>query len=196
MMGDSIRAANLAYQPVVFLDRDGVINRDSPDYIKSWSEFEFLPRALAAMARLSAAGYELIVISNQSAVGRRLISLAQLEHIHARMCRVVGLHGGRITDIFFCPHHPREGCSCRKPEPGLIEQARRRYGMDVKRAVMIGDSAKDIECGRAAGCGRTVLVTTGNGRQAQKELARRGIYPDHIAADLFEAAGWILSHVR
>jgi len=195
-MIDGPVVANLPHQPVVFLDRDGVINRDSPDYIKSWSEFEFLPRSLTALERLSLAGWSLIVISNQSAVGRRLMPLAELERIHARMCSAIRDHGGRIVDIFFCAHHPREGCRCRKPKPGLIEQARRRYGIDLKRAVMIGDSAKDIECGRNAGCGRTVLVKTGNGRQAQKELLQRQIFPDYIAADLYEAAAWIVSHVR
>jgi D-glycero-D-manno-heptose 1,7-bisphosphate phosphatase len=176
----------------VFLDRDGVINQDSPDYIKSWAEFHFIPGSLDALARLTRSGCTIIVITNQSAINRRWVSLTQLETMHRRLRQAVLDSGGRITDIFFCPHRPDEGCGCRKPKPGLIFAARDRYGTDLSHAVMVGDSAKDILAGQAAGCGRTVLVQTGNGMIAIQALEETGHRPDHVAADLDRAVHWIL----
>lgn len=178
---------------VIFLDRDGVINHDSPDYIKSWSEVRFIPGSLSAIRRLNEVGYTVIVITNQSAVQRGLISLDELERIHRRMQEAAAAEGGRIAAIFFCPHLPDEGCPCRKPRPGLIRAARAAYAIDIEQSVMVGDSARDIECARRAGCGLAVLVETGNGREACEELARKGIRPDRTASDLAAAAEWIIS---
>ncbi len=183
---------NLSLENVIFIDRDGVINRDSPDYIKSWEEFEFLPGSLDALAALTRAGYALILITNQSMVGRGMVPLAVLEDMHAHMQAAVAKAGGRIFDIFFCPHRPDEGCDCRKPEPGLIFQAKTRHGIDLPQTVMIGDNAKDIACGWNAGCGATVLVRTGNGVEAAKTLAAGQIAPSVIVDDLHAAAHWIL----
>ena len=108
---------------VVFIDRDGVINRDSPDYIKTWSEFDFLPGSLDALAHLSKNECTVIIITNQSAIDRRLTSLQAVENIHERMRSVVSARGGEIRDIFFCPHTPEAQCECRKPKPGMILQA-------------------------------------------------------------------------
>ena len=178
--------------PVVFLDRDGVINRDSDQYIKCWAEFEFLPGSLEALARLTAAGLHLVVVTNQSAVGRGLIELEGLEEIHRRMTRAVEAAGGRLLDILFCPHRPDAGCDCRKPATGMIVEACRRHGLDPARAVMVGDRAKDIRCGRDAGCRGTVLVGTEGRSSAWAELARWGIVPDRVAPDLDAACGWII----
>ncbi len=182
-----------ARNPVVFLDRDGVINRDSPDYIKGWHEFEFLPGSPEAIARFTAAGFAVIVITNQSALGRGMITPAVLDDLHTRLIRSVRQRGGEITDIFFCPHTPDDECPCRKPKPGLIRQACGKYGIDPATAWMIGDSAKDIECGRNAGCGHTALVRTGNGRKAEAGLKARKILPDLVVRDLSEAAERICS---
>jgi D-glycero-D-manno-heptose 1,7-bisphosphate phosphatase len=176
----------------VFLDRDGVINHDSPDYIKNWAEFHFIPGSREAIAGLTESGITVIVITNQSAVNRGMISLHTLEKMHDRMCRAVADSGGKITDIFFCPHRPDENCDCRKPEPGLIFSARDRHGIDLSKTVMVGDSAKDIRAGKAAGCGLTVLVRTGNGESALAALAASHQPPDHVAADLTRAAAWII----
>jgi len=176
----------------VFLDRDGVINVDSPDYIKSWEAFRFLPGSLEAIARLTRAGLAVIVITNQSAVNRGMMPLEELETIHRRMCRAAADSGGRIADIFFCPHRPDENCDCRKPRPGMILAAAERHGTDLSGSVMVGDSEKDILVGRAAGCGATVLVKTGNGETAMQSLARKGTLPDHVANDLAAAVKWIL----
>jgi len=179
---------------VVFLDRDGVINRDSPDYIKSWSEFEFLPGSLDALKRLTQKGYAIILITNQSAVNRGMISRSDLNSIHENMRSAVSAHGGKIIDIFFCPHTPDERCSCRKPQPGLIHQAQSRYALDIKKACMVGDSVKDIECAQASGCGSKILVRTGNGAEAENILILKNISPDYVAADLDDAANWIITH--
>jgi D-glycero-D-manno-heptose 1,7-bisphosphate phosphatase len=100
----------------------------------------------------------------------------------------VAERGGRIKDIFFCPHHPEDHCRCRKPATGMLQQAAAKYGLDLSHTILVGDSAKDIQCARAAGCGRAVLVATGNGRSAMETLARRGQSPDHTADNLLEAA--------
>lgn len=177
---------------MVFLDRDGVINQDSPEYVKNWSEFKFIPGSLDAIRRLTETGHVLIVITNQSAVGRKLITPEILMAMHQNLCDAVTETGGRITDIFFCPHLPEDRCGCRKPLPGLIHQAVRQYDIDLADAVMIGDSTKDIECGKNAGC-KTLLVLTGNGSCTIQELARTGMVPDTVTADLKAAAEWIIA---
>jgi len=178
---------------VVFLDRDGVINEDSPDYVKRWEEFHFIPKSLEAIAALCAEGMTLFVITNQSAIRRGLMTLSSLEALHQKMLQIVRTRGGEIRDIFFCPHVPEDGCRCRKPEPGMLFTAQRRYDIDLSRAFMVGDSEKDIACARAAGCGHAVLVRTGNGSAAEKHLKEKGQDVDHIAPDLYGAAEWILN---
>ena len=179
------------FEKVVFLDRDGVINRDSPDYIKSWSEFEFLPGSLEAIRQLTSNGFAVIIITNQSAINRSLISKKELEHMHRLMDKDVHSHGGRIDDIFYCPHVPADGCDCRKPKPGMIYRAREAYQIDLACSTLIGDSVRDIACARNAGCGQAVLVRTGYGIEAEKVLSQKGISADYIADDLYEAVGWI-----
>jgi len=177
---------------VVFLDRDGVINLDRSDYIKSWSEFKFIPRSIEAIKELTLKGFNVIVITNQSVINRKMVSAKGLEYILTMMKNEVRSGGGLIHDIFFCPHIPEDICDCRKPKPGLVFQAQKAYSIDLADAVMIGDSAKDIECARNAGCGKAVLVKTGNGAKAEKTLEEKKIYPDHIAQDLYEAVQWIV----
>ncbi|MGD9056938.1 MAG: D-glycero-beta-D-manno-heptose 1,7-bisphosphate 7-phosphatase [Desulfobacterales bacterium] len=178
---------------VVFLDRDGTINQDSADYIKNWSEFVFLPRSIEAMRDLTAAGFTIIVITNQSAIPRKLISPAELENIHTKLKAAVRSGGGNISNIFFCPHMPTDGCNCRKPLPGLIIQAQEKYQIDLAASVMVGDSAKDIECAHNAGCGHSILVKTGNYREAAARLTAANLAADYLAADLYEAAEWIMA---
>ena len=179
---------------VVFLDRDGTINRDSRYYIKGREEFEFLPGSLDAIKNLTRNGFVIFVITNQSAVPRNLITANELEFVHNMMIETVAQNGGEIKDVFYCPHLPTDKCDCRKPEPGLIFQARDKYGIDLKTAVMVGDSPKDIECARRAGCGRAVLVKSGIENGAEEELKARQLHADYVAKDLFEAAEWIIGH--
>ncbi|MBW1847807.1 MAG: D-glycero-beta-D-manno-heptose 1,7-bisphosphate 7-phosphatase [Deltaproteobacteria bacterium] len=180
-------------QKVLFVDRDGVINKDSPAYIKSWSEFEFLPRSLGAIRRLTENGFDVVLITNQSAVNRNFISKNDLEAIHIRMKEVIKQNGGEVKDIFYCPHRPEDQCDCRKPLPGLILQAQEAYQIDVGKTMMVGDSAKDIECAKNAGCGGSILVQTGNGITAEKILAEKGIFPSFIVKDLYEAASLLIN---
>jgi D-glycero-D-manno-heptose 1,7-bisphosphate phosphatase len=177
---------------VVFLDRDGVINKDSPEYIKSWAEFEFLPGSLEAIRQLALNKFEIIIITNQSAVNRKLMTKDDLKYLHNRLNKAVESKGGQIRDIFFCPHTPEEECACRKPRPGLIYRAQQKYQIDLSSTAMVGDSAKDIECARNAGCRYAILVKTGNGIEAENILNHKAIYPDFVAQDLLDAANWIL----
>ena len=176
----------------IFLDRDGVINRDSSDYIKTWEEFEFLPGSLTALKKLTTAGFRIIVITNQSIIGRKWVTPETLQDIFKRMCTAIEAHGGRVHDIFFCPHTPDDGCACRKPETGLIAQAARAHHIDVATTIMVGDSAKDILCAHKAGCKAAVLVKTGNFNAAQARLKSVNLEPDVVAADLLDAATWVL----
>jgi D-glycero-D-manno-heptose 1,7-bisphosphate phosphatase len=177
----------------IFLDRDGVINRDSEQYIKRWAEFSFLPGSLEAIRRITEHGFRVIVITNQSIVGRGWVDASVLDDIFRRMRAAVTDAGGCIHDIFHCPHTPDDDCDCRKPKPGLILQAQARYGIRLVETVMVGDSAKDILCGREAGCGATVLVRTGNIDRALNELSTARVRPDQVVADLAAAVDWILS---
>ena len=177
---------------VVFLDRDGVINEDSPDYVKSWKEFHFLPRSLEALKELRTNDCAAIVITNQSMIGRRISDPEDLKEIHRNMSDAVKRHGGIIHDIFFCPHQPDENCDCRKPKPGLILQAQKEYDIDLSTACMVGDSAKDIECARGAGLRHAILVRTGNGKRSEFILKEKNIIPDYVAEDLKDAVDWIL----
>ena len=176
----------------VFLDRDGVINRDSPDYIRSRDEFLFLPNSVEAIKMITEHGMDTIVITNQSVISRKMTAPEELAAIFEKMQSGVTDAGGSIKDIFFCPHIPEDNCSCRKPRPGLIDAAREKYGIDLSSACMVGDSAKDIECARSAGCAFSVLVKTGNGVTAARVLAEKNIFPDYVAEDLFDAARWIV----
>ena len=144
----------------VFLDRDGVINQERRDYVKSWREFLFLPNVLDALAQVAALDIPVMVITNQSAIGRGIVQQTEIEAIHRRMQQEVSAAGGRIDRIFVCPHRPDENCACRKPRPGLLEQAMAQYNLRAGRTVFIGDSLTDFQAARAAGC-RCILVRTG-----------------------------------
>lgn len=173
-----------ARRPLVILDRDGVINQDSPDFIKSPEEFIPLPGSLEAIAALSDAGFEVVIASNQSGVGRGLLSIETLERIHVKLRQAAEAAGGVISGIFFCPHKPDEGCDCRKPKPGLFEQISTTYDRDLRGVSAIGDSMRDLEAAIAAGA-KPILVRTGNGRKTESELADDSgviVYDDLAAA--------------
>lgn len=147
---------------LVILDRDGTINEDSLDYIKSAAEWKPLPGALEAIARLNHAGWHVVVASNQSGLGRGLFDVAALNAMHSKMHKLLAAVGGRVEAIFYCPHAPDQACTCRKPAPGLFEQIGERYGVDLNGVPAVGDSARDIVAGAAVGC-EPHLVLTGKG---------------------------------
>ncbi|MDY0221739.1 MAG: D-glycero-beta-D-manno-heptose 1,7-bisphosphate 7-phosphatase [Desulfobacterium sp.] len=181
-------------KPTVFLDRDGVINFDSASYIKKPEEFRFIPDSAEAVALLSKNGFNVILITNQSMINRKISTLQNLEAIFETMKSGIRERGGQIHDIFYCPHAPDEGCLCRKPAPGMIDLACGTYGIDPSTSFMVGDSAKDMECAGNAGVGKAVLVLTGNGRKAIKNLGERGMKPDFVALNLMDAVRWIIRY--
>jgi D-glycero-D-manno-heptose 1,7-bisphosphate phosphatase len=147
---------------LVILDRDGTINADSDQFIKSPEEWEPLPGALDAIARLNHAGWHCVIASNQSGLGRGLFDVASLNAMHAKMHKMLAAQGGRIDAVFYCPHSPDEGCRCRKPSPGLFEQIAERFGVDLKGVPVVGDGLRDLQAGATAGC-EPHLVLTGKG---------------------------------
>ena len=180
-------------KPVVFIDKDGVINFDSKDYIKCWKEVNFIPKSIEAIKLLTEKGFISVIITNQSMINRGLSRQEDLNEILNNMKDTIKSNNGKISGIFFCPHTPDENCNCRKPSPGLIFQAKNALDIDISLSCMIGDSTKDIECGKNAGCKYTILVKTGNGKSAEKQLIKKKIHPDHVANDLYTAAEWIIS---
>lgn len=147
---------------LVILDRDGTINHDSDDFIKSPEEWEPIPGALAAIAKLNHAGWHVVVASNQSGLGRGLFDVATLNAVHTKMHKALAAQGGRIDAIFYCPHTPEDDCACRKPLPGLFEQIGDRFSMELKGVPAVGDSLRDAQASAAAGC-EPHLVLTGKG---------------------------------
>lgn len=176
----------------IFVDRDGVIGENRPDYVKSWSEFAFIPGAIEAMASMSRVGSPVVIVTNQSAVGRGLLSRRQLDMIHERMLDSLAASGAKVHAIMVCPHHPDDACRCRKPEPGMLEDAAERFKLDLALSYLIGDHSTDIEAGARAGC-RTVLVRTGRGADLADRAAGWRYPPDFIADDLVDAALWIVA---
>jgi D-glycero-D-manno-heptose 1,7-bisphosphate phosphatase len=157
---------------LIILDRDGVINHESPDFIKSPEEWRPIAGSLEAIARLNAAGFRVVIASNQSGIARGLYDLDTLHAIHREMHAQLAPLGGRIDAVFFCPHGPQDNCGCRKPKPGLFEQIANCLRVDLNTAVAVGDSARDIQAALAAGA-KPVLVRTGRG----EATLRSGLIP-------------------
>ena len=170
---------------LIILDRDGVINHDSDAYIKSPEEWRALPGSLEALARLSQAGFRVVVATNQAGVARGLFDLATLGAIHTKMHQAVIQAGGRIEAIFFCPHSPDAGCDCRKPKPGMLVEIFKRFKVAPREVFAVGDSLRDLHAAEAAGC-VPVLVLTGKG----KATLEQGALPaaTRVRADLAAVA--------
>ena len=151
---------------LVILDRDGTINQDSDQYIKSPAEWKPIPGSMQAIARLTQRGWRCVVATNQSGIARGLFDMATLNAIHAEMHRAVGQAGGRIDAIFFCPHAADSNCECRKPKPGLLREIASRFDIELAGVPMIGDSLRDVEAAAAVGA-QPYLVLTGKGRQTR-----------------------------
>lgn len=173
---------------LVILDRDGVINLDSPDYIKSAAEWTPIPGSIEAIARLYRNDVAVYVATNQAGIARGKLTTALLDDIHARLIQCVEAAGGRLAGIEYCPHHPDEQCDCRKPAPGMLHRIAKRSGFDLAGQYFVGDSLKDIRAAEAAGC-VPVLVLTGNGQETRR------LRPDldHVFADLKAFSAALLS---
>ena len=178
---------------VVFLDRDGVINENlDGDYVKNWDEFVFLSGAIEAVKRLTQAGYDIIIISNQSGINRGIVSASAVEGIHRRMLGEITSAGGMIKAIYYCPHRPDEDCDCRKPKPGMLLKAAADHQIDLHDSYVVGDAIRDIEAGAKAGC-KTILVETGRGKQQLTEKDEWTLHPDYVASDLNAAVDIIIT---
>ncbi|CAI8814902.1 D-glycero-beta-D-manno-heptose 1,7-bisphosphate 7-phosphatase [Methylocaldum szegediense] len=176
----------------VILDRDGVINEDSDAYIKSPDEWLPIPGSLEAIALLTQQGYRTVVLTNQSGIARGLFDLSTLDRIHDKMRAAVEATGGRIDDVFVCPHGPEDGCACRKPKPGLFHAFAEKYKVDLKTVPAIGDSFRDIQAAQAAGA-QPILVETGKGART---LARYPNLDIPIFPTLYAAVQYILFEAR
>jgi len=169
---------------LAILDRDGVINHDSDQFIKSPDEWRPLPGSLEAIAHLTQWGYRVVVATNQSGIGRGLFDMDTLNAIHDKMSRAVALAGGRIDSVFFCPHAADSTCECRKPRPGMLREIARRYGVELKGVPAIGDSLRDLQAAAAMGA-RPILVLTGKGGTTHRHPdlpPATEVFPDLAAA--------------
>ena len=178
---------------LVILDRDGTINVDSDEYIKSPDEWKPLPGALEAIARLNHAGWHIAIASNQSGLGRGLFDVGSLNAMHAKMHKMLSAQGGRIDAVFYCPHTPDEGCRCRKPQPGLFEQIADRFGIELKGVPVVGDGVRDLQAGVAAGC-EPHLVLTGKGAALRGQPLPPEFPPGtRVHEDIGAFADWLIA---
>jgi D-glycero-D-manno-heptose 1,7-bisphosphate phosphatase len=181
--------------PAIFIDRDGVINQNRADYVRSWDQIEILPNALSALALLAASPYRLIMVTNQSPIGRGILTRDQVRSINHQLIAHIESHRGRIDAVYVCPHHPDDNCDCRKPKPGLLNQAARDHNLDLDRSYFIGDALSDVQAALAANC-QPILVLTGRGRRQQRLLKQNGYTNIPVLPDLSAAAVYILNHHR
>lgn len=174
---------------LIILDRDGVINQDSDAFVKNPDEWVALPGSLQAIARLTQAGWKVVVATNQSGLARGLFDMDTLTAIHTKMRRELAAAGGSVDAVFMCPHGPDDDCACRKPRPGMFEQIGRRYDIALAGVPAVGDSLRDLQASSAAGCSPW-LVLTGNGRKTQA----KGGLPDNtrVCDDLSAVADALL----
>ena len=184
-------ASGTGARGLVVLDRDGVINKDSAEFVKSAREWRPLPGSVAAIARLSQAGYTVAVASNQSGLARGLFGRNALRGMHRKLRRLVAAEGGRVDRIVVCPHGPDDGCECRKPMPGLLNKLARHYGVSLRGVPVVGDSLRDLQAAESAGA-TPILVLTGNGTKTSRnlpaDLRNVRIYDD-LAAFATDAVG-------
>ena len=166
----------------IFIDRDGVINENRPDYVKTWAEFHFMPRALEGLKQLAAGPRPLVGVTNQSVVGRGIIAPAQLSLIHDKMAQVATVAGGRIDAVSICSHHPNHGCDCRKPAARLQRPAAAELNIDLHVSVFIGDSLSDVSAARTAGA-QPILVRKDQGGTHLKESATEALLYGCLVAD-------------
>jgi len=176
----------------VFLDRDGTINLDPAGYLHKPDEVVLITGAAEAIRRLNEFGVKVLIITNQSGLGRGYFKEEDLWKVNTRLEALLAMEGAHIDGIYYCPHHPDEACSCRKPNGELAVRAAREHGLELARSFVVGDKASDVEMAWGVGA-RGVLVMTGLGPSELEKMSRR---PDHVAPDLREAVGWIIGELE
>lgn len=187
----------MAFDRAVFLDRDGTVTEEV-GHLHRLDQLRLIGRAVEAIRRFNEAGFQVILTTNQSVVARGYLAEPALREIHTALATMLLSGGARLDAVYYCPHHPTEGvgayrqvCRCRKPSPGMLQQAAADRQIDLRQSFVIGDKVSDLDAGHAVGC-RTVLVRTGYGVQAEQTFAGHPFQPDHVADDLFDAARWIV----
>lgn len=155
---------------LIIIGRDGILNLFREDHVKEPEEWEPIPGALEAVAQLNHAGWHVVLATNQSGIGRGLVDMASVNEVHLRLMKMLAAKGGRIDAVFFCPHAPEEACDCRKPQPGMMFDIARRYGVDLKQVPMVADTLRDLQAAQAAGCPPHLIQT---GRAAEVTEAER-----------------------
>ena len=169
-------------KPALFLDRDGVIIANRQDYVRTWSDVSIYPQALSSLQKINSSEYKIFIITNQSAVGRGIITHSSAEEINWQLVNEIESAGGRIDGVYLCPHTSEDNCPCRKPRPGMILQAAAEFSLDLEHSILIGDAISDIIAGQTAGVGKNVLVKTGLGA-AQIELPLASQVPPFLIYD-------------
>jgi D-glycero-D-manno-heptose 1,7-bisphosphate phosphatase len=182
-------------QGAIFLDRDGVINENSAEHVKTWGEFMFIPGALQSIRELSATGLPIFVVTNQAVISRKIMTAEQLETIHEHMVREINKAGGLITKVYYCPHDSHENCSCRKPEPGMLLQAAKEFNINLSQSYLVGDAWTDIAAGLAVKA-RSILLMTGRGRWNFVSCWNRFGLDFSAACDLADATMMIKESLR
>ena len=180
---------------LIILDRDGVINEDSEDYIKSPDEWIPIPGSIDAIARLNHAGYSVAIASNQSGIARGYYDLETLAAMSVKMCNLLSQHGGRIDAMIFCPHGPKDGCDCRKPKPGMLIEIGNRFRASLSKVLFVGDNINDVKAAQAAGV-KPVLVKTGKGKQTAAMLKEYGFHDVPVYDNLAALADFLLETSR
>lgn len=178
----------------IFIDRDGVVNKDpggwtKTNYVAEWEDFHFIPGTLKALKILKEKGIKVIVASNQGGVNKGLYTQKQLDKVNELMLQEIRKNGADVEEVFYCIHKDEDNCSCRKPKAGMLEAAAKKYNIDVRKTYFIGDDKKDVLAGKKIGC-KTVLVLSGkSSRESVKDWPEK---PDHIFNNLLEAVKWLI----
>lgn len=180
-------------QKLIFLDRDGVINEDLPEGVTQKEQLKLIPRSAQAIAKLNQYGVKVIIITNQSVIGKNLISTEALAHIHAYLQDLLRQEGAHYDDLYYCPAHPKDINFDRKPYPGMLLKALKHYRINANQIYFIGDSLRDLEAAFRVGC-RKVLVKTGKGQQTEAKGIPPHLMPEYIADDLYNAVTYLLNH--
>jgi D-glycero-D-manno-heptose 1,7-bisphosphate phosphatase len=188
-------AKNMNPSNLIILDRDGTINQERNDFVKTVDEWIPLPGALEAIARLNQSGWKTVIATNQSGLARGLFDMATLSAMHTKMNIALAKLGGRIDAIFFCPHGPDQGCDCRKPAPGLLLDIGQRFHADLSTVPVVGDSLRDLQAAIAAGC-PSHLVRTGRGQMTEHDMLEKKAPGTIVHDDLAAFAEYLISQQR